>query len=309
MGVGLTSANFVVIERRRGTLKRVLSAHCLNVSQYRLLLLLDHCRDEDVRLQELASLADFGISTTTMCVDALEKQGFAERVVDKLDARSRLVRVTDAGRAEIAHIHQALIDGLYEAFNLNDDPTLGPLLVKGIFDGARIEGVWPKEVVNAYPTSANLLAVDLLAQRLEKALRRKLDIGYNEARVVQRMGDVGHPMRVSDLSSQLELSMATVTRVVQRLERRGWVARYASLRNRVAVFLEMTNAGGDFARQVAGLLDELGNDIYWSRLAPEYAATVKSIANVFQGRMDEADKASLSRDASLLADGLEALPV
>lgn len=305
----LRSANFVVIERRRSVLKHVLGDHGLNPVQHRLLLFVDDAdkRGLNPRMQELGTSAGLKDSVVTTAVNALVDQGLVERLTDQTDARSRHVRLTQRGRSAIDAIHRALIDGMHEAFNPQHDRGMESLLVKGVVEGAHVSNVWPTSIVEAHPTSANLLAIDLVAQNLEGALKRETGVGYNEARLVQRLDETGRCMRVSDLAEQLELPMTTVTRAAQRLEKRAWVCRYASACNRVAVFFGMTDEGRQGAGGIGEVLATAASKMYWDNLKPAYMETVRAIAEMYQDRMDEMDRAAVARD-SLLLDRLLLLP-
>ena len=303
----LASENFVVIEKRRVILKAVLEARGLNATQYRLMLLLAFAPPQGLRMQEIAEAAHLKNNIVSTGVDRLETLGYAVRTTGSRDGRSRVVRLTSCGEAQLHAVQSSLINEMNAAFNPDANPQLAELLGRGIVDGASIQGLWNPEILKEFATSANLLTVDLVARKIESEVKESLGISYNELRVIQRLSEVGRPTRVSDLAEQLELPITTITRAAQRLEKKGWLVRLASAINRVAVFLDLTPAGREGAVALREVLREVGGRVYWSNLQPSRVATIRSVAAVYADRMAAMDRAARERDAGALSS-LEPLP-
>lgn len=72
---------------------------------------------EGTRLSELAEQARVAKQTATAVVDRLEAAGYVERVVDPADARARLVRIADRGRAilPVARAEEARVEAEWAA--------------------------------------------------------------------------------------------------------------------------------------------------------------------------------------------------
>lgn len=65
-----------------------------------------------------------------------------------------------------------------------------------------------------------------IEQRLSEELRKTFDLGVSEFRALQRLSiRDDRELRMSELSEILQLSQSSMTRLVERLERRGYVYR------------------------------------------------------------------------------------
>jgi DNA-binding MarR family transcriptional regulator len=67
---------------------------------------------DGTRLTELAEMAQVTKQTAGSLVDQLERRGYVERVPDPTDARARLVRIAERGRAaqEVAAAEEARVE-------------------------------------------------------------------------------------------------------------------------------------------------------------------------------------------------------
>jgi DNA-binding MarR family transcriptional regulator len=72
-----------------------------------------HALEEERTQIQLAELGDMDKTTMVVTVDALEKEGLAERRPSRTDRRARIIAVTEKG-AEIARRSQKIVDAVHE---------------------------------------------------------------------------------------------------------------------------------------------------------------------------------------------------
>jgi DNA-binding MarR family transcriptional regulator len=99
-------------------------------------------------------------------------------------------------------------------------------------------------------------AVDLHSKKLE----RRVGLTVPQILVLQAVADAGG-LAVSELARRVALSQATVTAILDRLERKDLLKRQRGLRDRRVVTVSLTAAGG---KQV-GRLPELLQDDFVNR--------------------------------------------
>ncbi|GAA0395100.1 MarR family transcriptional regulator [Acrocarpospora corrugata] len=73
-----------------------------------------HAMAEERTQIQLAELGDMDKTTMVVTVDALEKEGLAERRPSSTDRRARIIAVTEKG-AEVARQSQQIVDGVHKA--------------------------------------------------------------------------------------------------------------------------------------------------------------------------------------------------
>lgn len=98
---------------------------------------------------------------------------------------------------------------------------------------------------------------------LEKAADqelRPLGFGLYGAIALDFIARAPHPPRLADISRFLMQEPQSLTALVQRLERRGWVRRQPSQRDRRAVLLELTEAGRQLHQRLVRVLEGLLQD-------------------------------------------------
>ena len=98
---------------------------------------------------------------------------------------------------------------------------------------------------------ATHLTVHALALRLGK-----LDLSPSEINALANLAD-GHSRTVSALGAAAGTRPATLTGILDRLERRGLITRGTKPRDRRAVLIELTPAGRRSARTIAAAIDDL----------------------------------------------------
>lgn len=98
---------------------------------------------------------------------------------------------------------------------------------------------------------------------LEKAADqelRPLGFGLYGAMAVDFIARQPHPPRLADISRFLMQEPQSLTTLIHRLERRGWLRRQPSERDRRAVLLELTEAGRQLHQRLVHILEDLLQD-------------------------------------------------
>lgn len=108
--------------------------------------------------------------------------------------------------------------------------------------------------------------------------RTRLGISRPEAGVLRAVSN--QPQRITDLAANEALTQPAITRLVDRLQDRGWITRQADPTDRRAVLVALTPAGHDVLR----------------RLRLEYRALLHEEV----GALDDADVAALGRAVDVL---------
>ena len=111
--------------------RQILNQHDLNISQFRLLSLLDS--ESGQRLTVLSQLLLLSKSTITRLVDQLEQKGWVERIADHEDRRAQGVVLTPAGeeqRDNIADAHLQSVEKRMQSLTEDEKAQLDVLLEK-----------------------------------------------------------------------------------------------------------------------------------------------------------------------------------
>lgn len=304
--IPFTAAGFVMIEARREVLKRVLKEYGLNVTQFRLLLLLVGYEDGFEQMQGLAAIARLPLNVVTQATNVLVERGLASKDSGTSDGRMKMVRATADGELTVETVHMALVYFLRLRFNPANDAKRGMLLTRGIYSGAHVGGLWSDEFIKRFPSATNLIAIDCVAREVEGMLREEIGLSYNEARLLQRLAEVGHPMRAKDLATQLALPPTTITRAAQRLESKGYLERLVSSSNAQAVFFWPSQGQGKTCQtHVLAVFNEAVRRLYWDRVDANHLEalreTTRGIENLFCVQMDELEREQFEINHELLA--------
>ena len=171
----------------------------------------------------------------------------------------------------MAQANDALVERLYALFP-TEDAAHRTILEASIAAGASIEAPPPGETAGRYAASRALVSLELVKRAMESALKASCGASLSECRVLQRLGEVGAPLRIGDLASQLQMTAVGVARAVDGLAERGWVERLASPRDRKAVFAAATPQGERQRRVIARTIDLLARKHLWSRLDDPHLA-------------------------------------
>ena len=291
----LDSTFFVAFELAHEGLKSGLhEVSCLNCTQYRVLVKLAAAEPEAIAQKDLGLILDLKPNVVTHAVNTLEAAGFAERV-QAPGRRGSAVRVLAAGIAHIEQANTAIIAQLYSLFPTQTAPFRS-ILEAAIMAGATIEPPLSREMSRKFFASRALASFEVLRRRMERALAEACDgATFSECRVLQRLGEVGHPMRIVDVARELKLTSATAVRATDRLAARGWVERMGSPDDHKAVYVVATDAGERMQQIVLAGVDRVATKYLWSRLTPEKCADIARAGHVVMAdlqRREEAERLS-----------------
>lgn len=277
----LTSSYFTVLELLCDEMRGVLREQAgMNVTQYRVLLKVYETAGERNRVSDLAKILRLQANVVTQAANALEAQGLVKRIAEPGDARGRLVSITGSGIVRIVHIDTALNDHLFSVLDpIPDDPfrTVQEAIIE---IGAGFEAPAQSSVRRTSVVSAYLSALVAVEESTMDALREKTGASFSECRILQRLHEVGEPIRAMDIASQLIMQPNTVTRATNRLEARGWVRRLSDPTNLQAVFLDVTPEGREAQKVVLDTIDAVAQERIWSKLDPVHQDVVYRIAEV-----------------------------
>ena len=265
--LALDSTFFVAFDLTHRALKSGLAAASpLNVTQYRMLVKLLAAGPDGFAQSDLGRLLDLKPNVVTQALNALEEAGFAERLRSEgADGRTRTARATGAGEEHVARANASIVERLYALFP-TEDADHRAILEASIAAGASIDPPLSGDVASRFAASRALVSLELVKRAMEGALRRAAGAPLAECRVLQRLGEVGEPLRVGDVATQLQMSPVAVARAVDGLAGRGWTRRLASPNDRKAVFVAATDEGACKQKVIARTVDVLARTQLWARL-------------------------------------------
>ncbi len=276
----LDSAFYLAFEMTHRALKEGLAqASDLSVTQYRMLVKLQATSPEPLSQTELGRILGLKANVVTQAINGLEPKGLAVREINAEDSRSRLITITDAGVAHIDHVNEALVSQLYALFP-TEDTAYRSILEASIAAGALIDPPLSHDSVIRYPASRALVSLELIRQATEQGLKEACGASYTECRIMQRLGELGKPQRIVDLSGQLDISAVNIARTADKLAARGWIRRMRSSADRKAVYLALTPEGEFQCNIIDRKAEQLGNDLLWSRLSPDNRQAVADVGRV-----------------------------
>lgn len=276
----LDSAYFFAFEYTHDALKSGLAAASdLNVTQYRTLVKLLALHPAATPQVDLAKMLRLKPNMLTQTIDILQKHDYVQRERSSDDARSRLVSITPAGIAHVGIVNESIVKALYSTFPTRK-AEYRRIFEASITAGAAIDPVVSEDLSKKYMSSRTLSTFELLKLALESALRKQVGASYNEARIMQLLGEVKEPMRMRNLSEQLALPSATITRSVDRLAARGWVQRLSDPVDRKAVFVVTTDSGKNRCNAIERVLDNVANTYLWANLSPRQQNAIAQAGHV-----------------------------
>lgn len=277
----LTSSYFTVLELLCDELREVLRKEgSMNITQYRILLKVYETAGERNRISDLATVLRLQANVVTQATNTLEEQGLVRRLAEPGDARARSVSITGAGIVRIVHVDTALQDHLYSVWDPVSEEMFRTVQEAIIAVGAGFEGVEQSTVHRTSVVSVYLSALVAVEESTIDALRSATGASFSECRILQRLAEVGEPIRAMDLASGLLMQANTVTRAANRLENRGWVRRLSDPNNLQAVFLDVTEQGVEAQRSILDTIDTVAQERIWSKLDPMHQDVVYRIAGV-----------------------------
>ncbi len=104
---------------------------------------------------------------------------------------------------------------------------------------------------------------------------RKLNITGPQGMLMKTLSHHGE-MKVSELSERMSLSNSTVSGIIDRLEKQGFVARTRSNKDKRVVYVSVTPA---FKKEIQSRFDEIDKKVY----AIMSEATAKEAEKVYEG--------------------------
>ena len=291
----LDSAFFVAFELAHEGLKAGLhEVSPLNCTQYRALVKLAAAEPEAIGQKDLGLMLDLKANVVTHTVNTLEAAGFAQRVQTPA-RRGSGVRVLPAGIEHIEQANTAIVAQLYRLFPTQTAPFRS-ILEAAVMAGATIEPPLSREMSRKFFASRALASFEVLRRRMEHALAQACGgATFSECRVLQRLGEVGYPVRIVDLARQLKLTSATAVRATDRLAGRSWVCRMSAPDDHKAVYVVTTDEGQRMQEILLAGIDRVAMQYLWSRLAPDKCRDIAKAGHVVMAdlqRREEADRIS-----------------
>lgn len=275
------SVNFVVLDVRCSLLDEGLKKHELNATKYSILLKCIELGDAQIPTQDLAESLNLRPSIVTQAINDLEQRGFLKRTISPNDGREKYVSATKKGLDLVEVIDWELYASMDPVFNPDGKLAEKPFLARGLRVGGKVGGIWSQEFIYRFPTSTNFTAVSLFLRGVEEQVKETAGISLSEARILQRLGEVGEPLRISALAEQIKLPMTTITRAATKLEKRGLIQRLASPQNKKAVYIEPTEQGRGAQRALLEDFERIGEERYWGRLSESDLEATNQIRQMF----------------------------
>ena len=132
-----------------------------------------------------------------------------------------------------------------------------------------------------------------VGQRLSQTFAEAGAVPPSEARLLTVISRAdGHRLRIDALSQELSMTKSAVSRIVDRLEREGFVERMTSSADRRAVYAVMTPEGRNALRHVTRVFRAAFKDVFLGGLSFQEMNLLTSLLE----RLDEANQAA--RDAA-----------
>jgi DNA-binding MarR family transcriptional regulator len=99
------------------------AAHGISLLTYDALVQLSEAPGKRLHMKDLAAALVYSASGLTRIVDGLEREGFAQRLVDPGNRRATLVSITDEGTDALAAAWPTHVDGVRRHFADHVPPT------------------------------------------------------------------------------------------------------------------------------------------------------------------------------------------
>lgn len=278
-GLNLDSTYFVAFEMGHRALKLGLAkASPLNITQYRALMKLLATDGDPLSQKKLGEALGYKPNVLTQALGALSQRKLID-VTSGSDARTRYVRITEAGKLHVDEANKAVALALYEVFPTTN-PTYRTILEAAIAAGSAIDPPLVPGVVIRHPASRALVSIELIRQETERALKEACGASFNECRVLQRLCEAEGPLRISTLAADLDMSAVNVARAANRLEDRGWIRRLGSDLDKKAVFAALTEEGTFQGSVVNATVNDLASTRLWANLAPDQRDAISKVGHV-----------------------------
>lgn len=123
-------------------------------------------------------------------------------------------------------------------------------------------------------------ATRIVRARLGQAFSNADAVGPREASVLVSLSRApDRRLRIDELSQDLMIDKSTVSRLVDRLEKAGYVERLASHHDRRAVYAAMTSEGRNALRHVTRVFRAVFADVFLSDLNADELALMTGLLN------------------------------
>lgn len=179
------------------------------------------------------SARDFLLSRKT-AEPAAEDQGFSTQLRRGFDA------LREAGQSSTAQVGASLMGRLRSG-------------------GAAVQNASP-DLLNPGQALMNRLRPSRALEKAADQELRPLGFGLYGAIALDFIARQPYPPRLADIARFLMQEPQTLTTLVHRLERHGWVQRQPSQRDKRAVLLELTEAGRQLHQRLLRVLEGLIQD-------------------------------------------------
>lgn len=125
-----------------------------------------------------------------------------------------------------------------------------------------------------------LRATRIVTTRLEQAFSEANAVTGREASILVLLSKApGRRMRIDELSQEVIMDKSTVSRIVDRLERAGYVERLSAPHDRRAVYAAMTSEGRNALRHVTRVFRAVFEDVFLSDLDAGELALMTGLLN------------------------------
>lgn len=297
----LDSTYLIAFDMAHSALKNGLAcASDLNIMHYHTLIKIYAAGAQGLSQTDLGVILDLKPNVITQAINVLEQAGFVTRTRNgEGDGRVKVVQATEAGIEHAAAVNTCVVEQLYMIFPTQND-LFRSILEASIAAGANIDPPLSDVAVNRFPASRALLSLELIRRTIEAILRRLAGASFNEYRILQRLSELGAPLRSVDLARQLRMSPATIARATDRLAAQSWVTRLASPNDRKAVFVAATEAGIDKQKNFAATIDSLARNYLWKNLTQEQRHAIAQVGHVVIAQLQENEEAERKAALSLL---------
>jgi DNA-binding MarR family transcriptional regulator len=108
----------------------------------------------------------------------------------------------------------------------------------------------------------------MLEERLAAQLHDQFGMSHREYEVLVRLDGAGGRLGMSELAAQMVASQPLMSQTVNRLEKRGWVAREPSSRDRRSIETVLGADGRAALREAAGPHAELVKSLLLENVGP-----------------------------------------
>ncbi|WP_166997358.1 MarR family winged helix-turn-helix transcriptional regulator [Paramicrobacterium fandaimingii] len=136
-------------------------------------------------------------------------------------------------------------------------------------------------------------AAAFLDSELSMRLTERVGMSSSEFQALWYLANsIDRSLTMSEAAARLSMSPSGMTRLADRLVRRGWVARRADAANRRIAIIALTDDGVAATRQGYHVAREARRELVDARLTEEEVSTLGEIAGKLLGRIDITDVSS-----------------